>query len=560
MVDVRYRPAVQAESWRAAVSGQTVAVLPPTTTAQTAEAVWRRLASGGIAALIEGLTGAFGTSLTAIPPFALATVEDDGVRVAVRGPIELIVEGTAGTEAVSGAGVATWVERLIPGTYRVTLTVDGAVDDAESLPLVEGVAPIAGLVLVAGPIPPASPVGAGGGAAAGAGMDAGAVVPGADVGIAGGPVDAGGPGADDRDADALNTAGADAADADAGEVDSAGADAGDRDAGGAPDAAGDTGSSDGPDADGGQEAAGGADAGDGSADADADAGADAVGGGGATAAAGAGAVDPGATAVPAVAPFLGSRWSADDEDDESDAGDGGAGLVSAVPAELTVDGPASEAEHAPEASQAAGETWLPAATGTVPADDDIVFGATVARPAGAPPAPIPPAAEAPASISVPPMPPLPPAPDLGDHDGATIAVSEMRRLRDAEREQFESTENVPARRPSQGRIRLSTGRVVELERPVVIGRRPKSTRVAGDELPTLIAVDSPQQDISRSHVEIRAEGEHVLVTDLDTTNGTVLLRAGNDPVRLHPGEPTLVVSGDILDMGDGVTVAFEDLP
>ncbi len=73
----------------------------------------------------------------------------------------------------------------------------------------------------------------------------------------------------------------------------------------------------------------------------------------------------------------------------------------------------------------------------------------------------------------------------------------------------------------------------------------------------MVAVDSPDQDISRSHVEIRAEGEHVLVTDLDTTNGTVLLRGGSEPVRLHPNEPTMVVTGDVLDLGDDVTVTFE---
>jgi hypothetical protein len=109
-------------------------------------------------------------------------------------------------------------------------------------------------------------------------------------------------------------------------------------------------------------------------------------------------------------------------------------------------------------------------------------------------------------------------------------------------------------------VRLSTGQVVELERPVVIGRRPRSTRASGAELPTLVAVESPEGDISRSHIEIRAEGEHVLVTDLATTNGTVLLRGGQEPVRLHPSEPTMVVSGDVLDLGDGVTVTFEDLP
>ena len=39
-----------------------------------------------------------------------------------------------------------------------------------------------------------------------------------------------------------------------------------------------------------------------------------------------------------------------------------------------------------------------------------------------------------------------------------------------------------------------------------------------------------------------------------------ILVPGADPVRLHPGEQTLVLSGDVVDLGDGVTVAFEELP
>jgi hypothetical protein len=51
-----------------------------------------------------------------------------------------------------------------------------------------------------------------------------------------------------------------------------------------------------------------------------------------------------------------------------------------------------------------------------------------------------------------------------------------------------------------------------------------------------------------------------VVIDLHTTNGSTLLRTGSDPVRLHPGEQTVVVSGDTVDLGDGVTITFEDLP
>lgn len=166
------------------------------------------------------------------------------------------------------------------------------------------------------------------------------------------------------------------------------------------------------------------------------------------------------------------------------------------------------------------------------------------------------------SSGAPVPPPAPPAAVAGDHDGATISVAEARALR----------QNAPAAGPdaptavmpvvpgSTGRIRVSTGQSVSLDRTVIIGRRPRSTRASGADLPHLIAVESPQQDISRSHLEIRPEGDTVVVVDLHTTNGSTLLRPGADPLRLHPGEPTLVLSADVVDLGDGVTVVFEDLP
>jgi hypothetical protein len=51
----------------------------------------------------------------------------------------------------------------------------------------------------------------------------------------------------------------------------------------------------------------------------------------------------------------------------------------------------------------------------------------------------------------------------------------------------------------------------------------------------------------------------VLAVDLDSMNGTRLLRPGVDPVRLHPGQPSLLVAGDRLDLGDGVVLSFEGI-
>ncbi|WP_313358080.1 FHA domain-containing protein [Microbacterium sp.] len=174
--------------------------------------------------------------------------------------------------------------------------------------------------------------------------------------------------------------------------------------------------------------------------------------------------------------------------------------------------------------------------------------------------------------SAPRGPAAPPAAPEGDHDGSTISLAELRRMReeagetppqatatagpDTPTEILPVVENTTA---AHGSARLSTGQVVTLDRIVIIGRRPRATRASGDDLPHLVAVDSPQQDISRSHLEIRPEGDSVVVIDLHTTNGSTLLRPGADPMRLHPGEHTLVLSGDVVDLGDGVTVTFEGL-
>ncbi|WP_288968483.1 FHA domain-containing protein, partial [uncultured Microbacterium sp.] len=214
--------------------------------------------------------------------------------------------------------------------------------------------------------------------------------------------------------------------------------------------------------------------------------------------------------------------------------------------------PQSDVEPEPEEPlPVIDDAFLPPTEVTLapPVDDDFdqLWGATVHSVGAAAPAPV-----APVVVE-------------GDHDGATISAADLRALRQeppvANDAPTEVLEVAPAPTTvSVGRIRLSTGQVTALDRTVIIGRRPRSTRASGANLPHLIAVESPQQDISRSHLEVRPEGDTVVVIDLHTTNGSTLLRPGADPVRLHPGEQTLVLSGDVVDLGDGVTVAFEDLP
>ncbi|MDF2442931.1 MAG: hypothetical protein JWR01_1134 [Subtercola sp.] len=150
-----------------------------------------------------------------------------------------------------------------------------------------------------------------------------------------------------------------------------------------------------------------------------------------------------------------------------------------------------------------------------------------------------------------------------DHDGLTVTVSEldaMRRLGDAASTTGQSEPLPTGQAPtSHGSIRLSTGDTVTLDRTIIVGRRPRANRVDADRMPTLVTVPSPEQDISRNHLEVRIEGRHVLAVDLEATNGSVLHRDGTPPARLTPSEPVLLLEGDVIDIGDGVTLTFEGL-
>ena len=118
---------------------------------------------------------------------------------------------------------------------------------------------------------------------------------------------------------------------------------------------------------------------------------------------------------------------------------------------------------------------------------------------------------------------------------------------------------VQVSRPRLGRMRVSSGELVDLDQSLVIGRQPSVSRVQGGEMPRLVQVASPGGDISRSHVEVRLEGWHVMLCDLKATNGTVLVREGQPPRRLAQNEMAILLDGDIADLGDGISLRFEEI-
>jgi pSer/pThr/pTyr-binding forkhead associated (FHA) protein len=143
-----------------------------------------------------------------------------------------------------------------------------------------------------------------------------------------------------------------------------------------------------------------------------------------------------------------------------------------------------------------------------------------------------------------------------DHDGLTQAGA-------SEPAQTPSP-GIPGQPPAPdvvarpvARLVFSSGETVEVDRAVLVGRAPEAQR-ASSEHPRLVTVTSPQQEISSTHLEVRAGSgvDHgsAVVTDLGSTNGTVLVQPGLAPEDLQPGVAVQLIPGAIIDLGDGVTI------
>ena len=223
--------------------------------------------------------------------------------------------------------------------------------------------------------------------------------------------------------------------------------------------------------------------------------------------------------------------------------------------------------------EAFGETVLDvpafahAQSGAHPGDDEL-FGHTIidpnaiarlreSRPAA--PAPAPPTAPSPrAPARVHPRPVQASAVMVSDadHDGDTVMSSDLVEIRAQLPTWSKDAVPGPFRVPDKvapPKLMLSTGVVVTLDRTVLIGRSPAASRVSNRNLPRLVTVESPNHDISRTHVQVQAEGHRVFVTDLNSTNGVTLSPRGRAPESLRPSVPTDLPPDATVDIGDGVT-------
>jgi resuscitation-promoting factor RpfA len=248
------------------------------------------------------------------------------------------------------------------------------------------------------------------------------------------------------------------------------------------------------------------------------------------------------------------------------------------------------AEDAPAEDAPAEESPAEDAPAEVEEHDAVAEAPAAPAPAPAP-TPAPPAAAAPVLPSpaqpyVPPAPPAAPAlpgpASADDHDGLTILSGELASIRQhlpswavSQTGDWPSGPVVPTPAPAPGvsgalpvtaaptaqlpvpRLALSTGALVPVDAVVLIGRAPQADRAPDGSEARLVTVPSPEQDISRTHAEVRLEAGRVLVTDLYSTNGITVATGTLPPRRVTAGEPVAVAEGDVVDLGDGVTFTVE---
>jgi hypothetical protein len=108
-------------------------------------------------------------------------------------------------------------------------------------------------------------------------------------------------------------------------------------------------------------------------------------------------------------------------------------------------------------------------------------------------------------------------------------------------------------------LELPGGEVEPLSAPLLVGRSPSDPgHDASGGAPRLVVVAAGDKDISRTHARIEVAGGAVVVTDLDSKNGTSVTMPGAAPRRLRAGEPAVVLPDTVIDLGGGVTMTVRE--
>jgi FHA domain len=121
-------------------------------------------------------------------------------------------------------------------------------------------------------------------------------------------------------------------------------------------------------------------------------------------------------------------------------------------------------------------------------------------------------------------------------------------------------EPVEIPRPALGRLVVSTGDTVLLDRDVVLGREPHVPAGHVGGMPHLLRLRDPRQEISSQHAVVSLDYWHVTLTDVGSTNGTEIVTADGHRQRLVPNTPVVLEPGTTLVLAEVMDILFEATP
>ena len=463
--------------------------------------LWEAMEAGApLADLLRGLAGAHGGDVFSLPDFLAAVHEPGGLRVAARGRFRLVAHGPAGRDVVHAPGAIAWEETVLRAD-AVELLLDDDAPGGERLPLRSGVVRAGALLWSAAP---------GSGPAPSCG-------PARTAQAAAEPVESAGPAEPAEPAESAASPAAPAAPVPGGAV-TLGPEALDAVLDAPPEPPS-------PDPARSDPGAAGEDG----------------------AAPGAAGADDSPSLADAQAEF-GHHFLSRPQGPPSPAEPAGPvgavpapsapGLIREVPApDLILEAPSPSASPTPAPRTEDAEDWVHDGRTVSPAQLRAMREAAGALPGSAP------ADGADTVLAV--------LCDQG-HPNAVHAVSCRRcggRLQ---------TDSLRVPRPLLGRLRASTGAVVDLRHDVVVGRAPAATPRPGRPSPELLIITDADKSASKVHCAVRVEDWDLAVEDLGSSNGTFLLRPGRAPRRLAPHSPEPLAVGDVISLADAATLTVED--
>jgi pSer/pThr/pTyr-binding forkhead associated (FHA) protein len=143
-------------------------------------------------------------------------------------------------------------------------------------------------------------------------------------------------------------------------------------------------------------------------------------------------------------------------------------------------------------------------------------------------------------------------PRLEEPSGIELTAQAEPPMEDVSTRPFTPSEFDSATEATQQFYRFRIGRtVVWLDAVSYVGRRPSSPRIIYGQMPRLVRVPSPRQEVSSTHIEVRQLGASVVLTDMRSTNGSIVFPPRGEPRKLRQGESVVATPGTLVDIGDG---------